>query len=105
MPVYRYHCEDCDVLFELSRKITDETLPDCPECGSAKAHKTVTPSSFILKGSGWYATDYGKKPSCSQGSCGHSSHSTSSSGNSKTEPANSECAKVDTCPAAGNCKA
>jgi len=102
MPVYRYHCEDCEVFFEMSRRITDSTLPECPECGSDNTHKTVTQSSFVLKGSGWYATDYGKKTSCASGSCGHASHSSSSASDSK--PAESSCPKADTCPAAGACK-
>ena len=36
----------------------------CPSCGG-KVDKLMSPGGFILKGSGWYATDYanrGKKP-------------------------------------------
>ncbi len=100
MPVYRYHCEHCEVFFEVSRRITDTSVPECPECGSGNTHKTVTRSSFVLKGSGWYATDYGQRTVCSSGSCGHASHSSASD----AKPAESCCPKADTCAAAGACK-
>jgi predicted nucleic acid-binding Zn ribbon protein len=32
----------------------------CPSCGGA-LNKLISHTSFILKGTGWYATDYGRK--------------------------------------------
>ena len=69
MPIYEYACKKCDGEFEVSQRITDETLKRylCPHCGKRTAvTKLISRSSFHLKGSGWYATDYGKngeKPS------------------------------------------
>jgi len=59
MPIYEYKCEKCENQFEMLQKITAEPLQECPECGGP-VHKLVSSTSFILKGSGWYATDYGK---------------------------------------------
>jgi predicted nucleic acid-binding Zn ribbon protein len=43
------------------QKITEETLTSCPFC-AGKVKKLVSNCSFQLKGSGWYVTDYAKKP-------------------------------------------
>ena len=59
MPIYEYQCEECEHTFDMLRKITDEPVKICPECGGP-VHKLVSSTSFILKGSGWYATEYGK---------------------------------------------
>jgi len=62
MPIYEYRCNSCGREFELWRRITDESLPSCVGCQSADVHRQVSMSSFQLKGSGWYVTDYaGKK--------------------------------------------
>ena len=63
MPIYEYACKKCDGEFEVSQRITDEPLKryPCPHCGKrAAVTKLISRSSFHLKGSGWYATDYGK---------------------------------------------
>ncbi len=57
MPIYKYGCESCGYEFEELQKISDKPIEKCPKC-SGKVRKKVTHSSFILKGSGWYATDY-----------------------------------------------
>jgi len=62
MPIYEYKCRKCGKQFEAFQGITDPELKSCQFCkGSVK--KLMSMSSFSLKGSGWYATDYaGKKP-------------------------------------------
>lgn len=59
MPVYEYSCAKCGT-FEVSQRITDKPLRRCPSC-SAKVQKLISSTSFHLKGSGWYVTDYGGK--------------------------------------------
>ncbi|MGH7813545.1 MAG: FmdB family zinc ribbon protein [Candidatus Binataceae bacterium] len=59
MPIYEYRCKKCGV-FEAMQKITAASLKKCPTC-KGKVEKLVSRSSFVLKGSGWYATDYAKK--------------------------------------------
>jgi len=59
VPVYEYECAHCGVM-EISQSIKDATLTKCPKC-RRKVKKIMSMNSFVLKGSGWYATDYAKK--------------------------------------------
>jgi putative FmdB family regulatory protein len=65
MPVYEYRCEACEEQFELMRKFSDPKLDECPRCGKGPVEKLISRSSFALKGSGWYKSDYGSG-SCSK---------------------------------------
>jgi len=60
MPVYEYECVDCGQIEEAFQKISEPPLEICPKC---KGHlkKLISHSTFHLKGSGWYVTDYGGK--------------------------------------------
>ncbi len=70
MPIYEYHCGKCGD-FEVMQKISDKPLSTCPTC-RRKVTKLISSTSFQLKGSGWYITDYARKssPSSSGGSNG-----------------------------------
>ena len=57
MPIYEYECTECGKRHEIMQKITDKPLTDCSECGG-KMKKVISSTSFVLKGTGWYATDY-----------------------------------------------
>jgi putative FmdB family regulatory protein len=57
MPIYEYSCPKCGE-FEMTQRITEGPLKKCPTCKS-KVRKLISSTSFQLKGSGWYATDYG----------------------------------------------
>ena len=59
MPIYEYQCEGCGEVFELIQKFSDEPLKVHEKCG-APVHRLITSSAIQFKGSGWYATDYGK---------------------------------------------
>ena len=59
MPIYEYKCNKCGV-FEAMQGIKEPALKKCPTCKS-KVERQMSRGSFILKGSGWYATDYAKK--------------------------------------------
>jgi len=61
MPIYEYRCEKCGKVTEVSQKITDPQLKKCKFCGG-KLVKLISNTSFILKGSGWFKTDYKDKP-------------------------------------------
>ena len=58
MPIYEYKCKECGKEFDVFQKITDPELKSCKFCNGAPK-KLVSLSSFHLKGSGWYVTDYG----------------------------------------------
>jgi putative FmdB family regulatory protein len=60
MPIYEYKCRKCGKEYELFQKITDPALKTCKFC-NGPVHKLISISSFHLKGSGWYVTDYGGK--------------------------------------------
>ncbi|NBU20846.1 zinc ribbon domain-containing protein [bacterium] len=75
MPLYEYQCEKCEKVHELMQKFSDSPLESCPDC-QGKVSKLMSRTSFALKGSGWYTTDYKR-----------SSPGTSSSSNVASSPA------------------
>ncbi|MDR3204720.1 MAG: zinc ribbon domain-containing protein [Deltaproteobacteria bacterium] len=62
MPIYEFECSDCHQVTEAMQKFSDQPLTVCPRCGGHLS-KLISMNSFQLKGGGWYATDYAKKPS------------------------------------------
>lgn len=60
VPTYEYTCRDCGHTFEIVQSMTDEPLTMCPECGGT-LRKVFAPPAISFKGSGFYATDHGKK--------------------------------------------
>jgi putative FmdB family regulatory protein len=60
MPIYEYKCEKCGSHIEVIQKISDPPLKRCSKC-RGKLEKTISRTSFQLKGSGWYVTDYPPK--------------------------------------------
>jgi putative FmdB family regulatory protein len=60
MPTYEYTCRDCGHTFEVVQSMWDEALTMCPECGGS-LRKVFAPPAISFKGSGFYATDHGKK--------------------------------------------
>jgi putative FmdB family regulatory protein len=73
MPIYEYQCPSCDSVFEEWQSGFEEREMRCPECGQP-ANRLISHTSFHLKGSGWYVTDYAGKKSgttdaCETGGC------------------------------------
>ncbi len=62
MPTYEYECKGCGKKFELFQKMTADTVADCPKCGAKAKRKIGSGAGIIFKGSGFYATDYKKRP-------------------------------------------
>jgi putative FmdB family regulatory protein len=60
MPIYEYKCQKCGEEFEVFQGIADPSVKSCKFC-KGSVQKLMSLSSFQLKGSGWYATDYGGK--------------------------------------------
>ena len=94
MPIYEYQCESCGNELEKIQKFSDPPLTDCPECGKSALKKLVSASSFRLKGSGWYETDFKnkKKPDTKGGgesTQAESSKSTNSSDKKETSSSQS----------------
>ena len=57
MPTYEYQCEKCRRLFEIRQRITEPALTTCEVCGGP-VKRLLSSAPFILKGEGWYVTDY-----------------------------------------------
>lgn len=57
MPIYEYSCQKCGNHLEVMQKMSDKPLTRCPEC-KGKLEKIFSQTSFQLKGSGWYVSDY-----------------------------------------------
>ena len=60
MPIYEYECTKCGKIEEAIQKFSDKPLSKCQSC-AGKLHKLVSQSTFHLKGTGWYVTDYANK--------------------------------------------
>lgn len=58
MPIYEYECGSCGGRFEVSRKFSDPALTVCSLCNASNIRKVLSPAAFVLKGGGWYASDY-----------------------------------------------
>ena len=68
LPIYEYQCTNCGRTVEEMQRITDEPLEKCPYC-KGKLRRLISLTSFQLKGTGWYVTDYkdnGKKHKASK---------------------------------------
>lgn len=92
MPTYEYACTTCGKEFELFQSIKDNALKNCT-CGQngEVKRKIGSGAGLIFKGSGFYETDYRRKPVAP----------TSESGSSSTKPAESApAAKPESKPAA-----
>ncbi len=58
MPIYEYRCDKGHTL-EVLQRMSDEPLASCSTCG-APVQRVFHPVAVHFKGSGFYATDYGK---------------------------------------------
>ena len=57
MPTYEYECRKCRRVFEIRQRISEPALTVCDVCGG-EVRRLLSPAPFILKGRGWYVTDY-----------------------------------------------
>ncbi len=63
MPIYEYECDKCGAVFEAMQAISAKPLKTCNGLGcedkdNGKVRRLVSASGFILKGSGWYTSEY-----------------------------------------------
>jgi putative FmdB family regulatory protein len=88
MPIYEYVCKNCDKQIEVIQKITEAPLTVCPDC-KGRLRKMISNTSFVLKGTGWYATDYAS-----------SNGSSATKASEPKKPADAKSAPAETAPAA-----
>lgn len=89
MPIYEYKCDKCGT-FEATQRITDKPLTKCPTCRS-KVKKLISNTSFQLKGTGWYITDYARKGKSGDGK----GEGAEAKGDSKADSKKSESSKSE----------
>ena len=58
MPIYSYKCNACGHQSDVLQKMSDAPLTKCPACGKDSYSKQLTAAGFVLKGGGWYVTDF-----------------------------------------------
>ncbi len=92
MPFYEYKCDACGHEFEEFQKITDRPVKTCPECRKRRVRRLISQTSFVLKGSGWYVTDYARKGASASGGSGGKN----GSGEKKAETRKDESKKTET---------
>ena len=94
MPIYEYECKDCGHQFETIRKISAGPPDACPSCGEDKLQKLVSKAAFVLKGTGWYETDFKNKSADKKSDdAGSSGDSKSSSSEAKKDDKSSSSTK------------
>ncbi|UCF91933.1 MAG: zinc ribbon domain-containing protein [Desulfobacterales bacterium] len=75
MPIYEYHCKNCNQDFEYL--VFGSEKPDCPACHSRKVSKLMSICGFVSKGSGGQTVSKSAGSSCSGcaakscAGCGH----------------------------------
>lgn len=64
MPIYEYECKSCGRLLEVLQKVDSPAPEACESCTKGPLIKVMSRTGFILKGGGWYVTDFrgGSKP-------------------------------------------
>jgi putative FmdB family regulatory protein len=98
MPIYEYCCEDCGHIFEEWQSGFEERHFPCPIC-TGDSKRIVSHTSFVLKGSGWYVTDY-----CNKHTSPNASPNASGNGGKEkdSKPAKTDTASASAAPASGN---
>lgn len=81
VPTYEYECEQCPRVFEVKQRISDAPLTTCEVCGGT-IRRLLSSAPFILKGRGWYVTDY---PSASRKKAMESEKATSTTPETKSD--------------------
>jgi len=88
MPIYEYRCPDGHT-FEVFQRMSDPQPEGCEVCGKGPVEKLLYPVAVHFKGSGFYATDYGKGSGNKKKEGGESSSSGSSDSGSSSEKSSS----------------
>lgn len=95
MPIYEYKCTTCGKEFEVLQRSYDVDEAPCEHCG-APGKRFMSNTSFVLKGTGWYVTDYK-----ANGGCSASGGGTNGCAGGGSKPA--EAPAADAAPAASPC--
>jgi putative FmdB family regulatory protein len=64
VPLYEFKCKKCGHRFERIQSYSAADPTECPVC-HGEVERMLSAPSVQFKGSGFYSTDYGAKPSAS----------------------------------------
>ena len=62
MPTYEYKCPEGHLFEKRSPRISTQRFAKCPKCGKRAERQISGGAGIVFKGSGFYQTDYKKKP-------------------------------------------
>jgi putative FmdB family regulatory protein len=83
MPTYDYRCPNGHT-FELFQRMSDAPPNACEVCGASPVERVLYAPAVHFKGSGFYATDYGRGKKRETGSEGEGGSSDKKAGDSKS---------------------
>ena len=63
MPTYEYKCQKCKKTFDQLQSMSEAPLKKCIYCKGKVERLIGAGAGLIFKGSGFYITDYKKRPS------------------------------------------
>ena len=98
VPTYEYECPKCPRVFEVKQRISEPAFTTCDRCGGP-IHRLLNATPFILKGGGWYVTDY---PSESRKKALSSESGGNSSSSSESKPSTGEGSSSSGSPSSGD---
>ncbi len=71
MPIFDYHCVDCESTFEVFHKVREKAKDVvCPKCGSKNYRKLMSAPMVSMGGSSSSESSCESGSCCSGGSCG-----------------------------------
>jgi putative FmdB family regulatory protein len=95
MPTYAYRCQKCGEEIEVVQSMSDPPLKRCKTCRGA-LKRVYHPVGIVLKGSGFYKTDYGSSGSSKSRSSDSKSSDSKSSDSKSSDSKSSDTKSSDT---------
>ena len=96
MPIYEYECTKCGQQTEIWQKFSDPPITKCEVC-RGRMKKLISQSTFHLKGTGWYVTDYASK----RGGSGEKKEKSEKDSTTKETTSSKETSKKETSSSGG----
>ena len=90
MPIYTYKCNDCEHVFEVRQRMSDDPLTECPQCADGEVRRVINNVGIVFKGSGFYVTDSRNGRSAAVSSNGSGPTDKAADGNGSTSSKDSK---------------
>ena len=66
MPTYEYKCPNGHLFEKTFPRISTQRFAKCPKCGKRAERQISGGTGLVFKGSGFYQTDYKRKPEAAE---------------------------------------